>query len=55
MMAKISEDFQIVWRSYRESTFANVKLSFRNKKDDLRVLEIPKKCNGLCWLLTHVD
>ena len=37
------------WCSYRESTFANIEHSFSCclKKDDLRVLEISKKCSIL--------
>ena len=34
------------WRSHRESSFANIQLSFRNKMfgtDDLRVLDISEK------------
>ena len=38
------------WRSHRESTFASIQLSFRNKKcletDDIRVLEISEKRSG---------
>ena len=39
------------WRSYRESTFANIKLCFRNingfEMDDLWVIGILGKCNRL--------